>query len=136
MTQIDTSTAAVQSLMDGVAPGLWRSIKAQIALVDQHGYYMRDINAEEAAFLCDAGELVRALLAERDALAAKLATARDDALAQAARLCDSLAKVAMSDARNHKPGTLAHDRCVTEKCLARRLAHDIRALKAPLGGKE
>jgi len=78
MTQIDTSTEAVEALLKDVTEGPWE--------VDWtgNGYWIGDTismvgetyqEARDVKFIAASRELVPALLAERDALKAKLAKA-------------------------------------------------------------
>ena len=87
MTQTDTSTEAVEALLKDVTEGPWE--------VDWtgNGYWIGDTismvgetyqEARDVKFIAASRELVPALLAERDALKAALADARETAMREAA----------------------------------------------------
>ena len=75
MTAIDTSTAAVTALMDGVTDGPWTTGKVLFDCVFAGGEVVSTGGSEgpkaeaNARFIAAARQLVPALLAERDALA-------------------------------------------------------------------
>ena len=101
MSEIDTSTAAVERLMDGVTPGPWEydeesgKIFGVASFVYEHA---------DARFIASARQLVPALAAERDALRAENERLRAEAakLAEALREADVFIKQNMGGLRNTK----------------------------------
>lgn len=94
MTQIDTSTEAVEALLDGVTQGPFMTRHLEnfgcniVRYIGGDKFKIERIakagSDKVARFFASARELVPALLAERDALKAALADARETALREAA----------------------------------------------------
>lgn len=77
MTQIDTSTEAIAAILEGVTPGPWRkSYGFATQVASASSVICNAMLHENARFIAAARELVPALAAERDRLAAQLAEAR------------------------------------------------------------
>lgn len=87
--KIDTSPAAIAAVLDGVTPGPWKwNVGAPRKSIDDiRGYSVIeaeeyagacwiDVRHQDAAFIAAARDLVPALAAERDRLAAQLAESR------------------------------------------------------------
>lgn len=79
---VDTSTEAVERLLDGVTPGPWTLRLAyddDRAVIDGTGFPVAyDVASADRRFIATARDLVPALLAERDALAAAKWSAEAD----------------------------------------------------------
>lgn len=123
MTQIDTSTEAVEALLKDVTPGPWEyNARKQVGPISQeddqsygmicdavceldYTYHWRS----DARFIAAARELVPALLAERDALRAEVErlkaqvdTTWNEAIEAAVKLVNSMANDALTvAAREH-----------------------------------
>lgn len=77
MNHIDTSTEAVERLMDGVTPGPWAGDPRFSTIVAGEKCIAEVFTSDaDASFITAARDLVPALLAERDALKAE----RDEAI--------------------------------------------------------
>lgn len=81
MTEIDTSTAAIAALMDGVTPGPWNFKHVILCVDDDVGFEIASVDGcvhdenvviANGAFIAASRELVPALAAERDALKAEV----------------------------------------------------------------
>lgn len=84
----DTSTTAITAILDGVTPGpwdergptwnqsIWSSTDNRVCFMAHSSGLNDDRDLKTARFIAAARDLVPALLAERDALAAELAQVR------------------------------------------------------------
>ena len=85
MINIDTSTEAVERLLDGVTPGPWAvdSGSAYCDVVTEHGVPDADFvickhpSIKDARFIAAARDLVPALLKERDEVRAAIAALKE-----------------------------------------------------------